>query len=218
MVLRHRRIYVLARKDQRSVPYPKSNWRNDCLSHSLSQEQLLQSDIVQYDATQVIGFRTEFCTSWYKNWIKTWVSRQVFQIISKIAPWLLPYFYFYCCYWPPLWYSGQSSWIQTQRSRVRFTALLDFLRSSGTGTGSTQPREYNWRAESWEYGRGDSFRWPHDSLCSRKLALSSPTSGGRSVGIIRSRIKATELLLLLLLTMKTTVVIKEKRLRQILRS
>jgi hypothetical protein len=28
-------------------------------------------------------------------------------------------------------------------ARVRFPALLDFLRSSGYGTGFTQPREYN---------------------------------------------------------------------------
>jgi hypothetical protein len=27
--------------------------------------------------------------------------------------------------------------------RVRFSALPDFPRSSGSGTGSTQPREYN---------------------------------------------------------------------------
>jgi hypothetical protein len=27
--------------------------------------------------------------------------------------------------------------------RVRFPALPDFLRSSGSGTGSTQPRDYN---------------------------------------------------------------------------
>jgi hypothetical protein len=42
-----------------------------------------------------------------------------------------------------LWSSGQSSWLQIQRSRVRFPALSDFLRSSGSETGSTQPREYN---------------------------------------------------------------------------
>jgi hypothetical protein len=29
------------------------------------------------------------------------------------------------------------------RVRLRFPALPDFLRSSGSGTGSTQPREYN---------------------------------------------------------------------------
>jgi hypothetical protein len=44
---------------------------------------------------------------------------------------------------PPLWSSGQSSWLQIQRSRVRFSALLDILSSSGSGTGSTQPREEN---------------------------------------------------------------------------
>jgi hypothetical protein len=44
---------------------------------------------------------------------------------------------------PPLWSSGQSSWLQIQRSRVRFPALPDFLRNSGSGTGSTQPREDN---------------------------------------------------------------------------
>ena len=44
---------------------------------------------------------------------------------------------------PPLWSSGQSCWLQIQRSRVRFPALPDFLSSSGSGTGSTQPREVN---------------------------------------------------------------------------
>ena len=44
---------------------------------------------------------------------------------------------------PHLWSSGQSFWLQIQRSRVRFPALPDFLSSSGSGTGSTQPREVN---------------------------------------------------------------------------
>jgi hypothetical protein len=47
---------------------------------------------------------------------------------------------------PPLWSSGQSFWLQIQRYRVRFPELPDFLRSNGSGTGSTQPREYNWGA------------------------------------------------------------------------
>jgi len=42
---------------------------------------------------------------------------------------------------PPLWSSGHSFWLQIQRSRVRSPALPDFLSSSGSGTGSTQPRE-----------------------------------------------------------------------------
>jgi hypothetical protein len=33
-------------------------------------------------------------------------------------------------------------------------------------------------------GHGDSLRCPRDTLCPLKLALTSPTSGGRSVGIV----------------------------------
>jgi hypothetical protein len=43
-------------------------------------------------------------------------------------------------------------------------------------------------------GRGDSLRWPHDTHYPLKLALTSPTSGGRSVGIVRLRTKAPEFL------------------------
>jgi hypothetical protein len=41
----------------------------------------------------------------------------------------------------------------------------------------------------------DPLRWPHDTLYPQKFAPTSPTSGGRSVGIVRSRTKATELVL-----------------------
>jgi hypothetical protein len=40
---------------------------------------------------------------------------------------------------PSLWSSGQSSWLLTQRSRVRFRPLPDFLSGNESGTGSTQP-------------------------------------------------------------------------------
>jgi hypothetical protein len=36
-------------------------------------------------------------------------------------------------------------------------------------------------------GHGDPLRWPRDTLYPLKLALNSPTSGGRSVGIVRWR-------------------------------
>jgi hypothetical protein len=44
---------------------------------------------------------------------------------------------------PPLWSNGQSSWLQIQRSWVRFPALPYFLRNRDLERGSTQPREDN---------------------------------------------------------------------------
>ena len=101
-------------------------------------------------------------------------------------------------------FSGQIFWLQIQRSRVRFPALPNFLSSSGSVTGSTQPREVNWGA-TWIKSSGSG---PENTrltavgihcadhvtpLYPQKLELTSPTSGGRSVGIVRSRTKATEL-------------------------
>jgi hypothetical protein len=67
---------------------------------------------------------------------------------------------------------------------VRFPALPDFMRSSGSGTGFKKT-EIN--------GRGDSLRWPRDTLYPLKLALTSPTRGDRSVGIVRWRTKPRSL-------------------------
>jgi hypothetical protein len=47
------------------------------------------------------------------------------------------------------------------------------------------------------YGRRDPSRLLRDTLFPQNLALSSPTSRGRSVGIVRLRTQAKELLLLL---------------------
>jgi hypothetical protein len=65
-------------------------------------------------------------------------------------------------------------------ARVRFPAL-HFLRSNGSRSGSTQPREYNWEVswkkkssgpglENRDYGLGMS-RWPRSTLYPQKLAL-----------------------------------------------
>jgi hypothetical protein len=49
--------------------------------------------------------------------------------------------------------------------------------------------------ESREYGRGDPSRWSRGTLYPQRLVPTSPTSGGRSVGIVRSRTQATEFFL-----------------------
>jgi hypothetical protein len=41
--------------------------------------------------------------------------------------------------------------------------------------------------EKREYGRRDPSRWPRSTLYPQKLAITSLTSGGRSVGIVSSR-------------------------------
>jgi hypothetical protein len=43
-----------------------------------------------------------------------------------------------------------------------------------------------------KYGRKDPSRWLRGTLYPQKLVLTSPTSGGRSVGIVHSRTKTTE--------------------------
>jgi hypothetical protein len=46
--------------------------------------------------------------------------------------------------------------------------------------------------ESREYSRLNPLRLPRNTLCRQQLALTSPTCGGRSVTVVRSRTKATE--------------------------
>jgi hypothetical protein len=108
--------------------------------------------------------------------------------------------------WPPLWSSGQSSWLQIQRSGfdspryqislevvglergplslVSITEQLLERKSSGSGL------------EDRHYNRRDPSRWPRGTLYPQKSALTSPTSGGRSVDRVRSRTKATELFII----------------------
>jgi hypothetical protein len=105
----------------------------------------------------------------------------------------------YICYVeesrPPLWSSGQSSWLQIKRSGLDSRRYQIFWEVVGL------EREYNWGAtwkkssgsglEIREYGYRDPSSWPRGALYQETLALTSPKSGGRSVGIIRSRTQQT---------------------------
>jgi hypothetical protein len=100
---------------------------------------------------------------------------------------------------PPLRASGQSSWLQIQRSQVLFPALPDYLRSNGSGTRSTQPREYNWVATWKKYsgsslvnGLEDLLCWPHDTFYLQKVGSNVASSGSWSVSIVHSQTETTE--------------------------
>jgi hypothetical protein len=49
--------------------------------------------------------------------------------------------------------------------------------------------------ENRKYGRRDPSRWPRGTFYPQNLALTSPTSGGRSVGIVHSPTQTTEFIL-----------------------
>jgi hypothetical protein len=67
--------------------------------------------------------------------------------------------------------------IQTSHSIVIVIITIIIISSSSSSSG---------------YSCRDKSRWPCDTLYPQKLALISPTSGGRSVGIVYSRTQATE--------------------------
>jgi hypothetical protein len=54
--------------------------------------------------------------------------------------------------------------------------------------------------EGPEYGRRDPSCWQRCTLYPRKVALTSPTSGGRSVGIVLSRTQTTKFVFLFVIT------------------
>jgi hypothetical protein len=75
-------------------------------------------------------------------------------------------------------------------------------KSSVSGTGSTQPSEYNW-GDTWEkssgsylenreYGSRDPSRWPRGTFYPHKLTITSPKSGGSSVGTVHPRTETME--------------------------
>jgi hypothetical protein len=90
-------------------------------------------------------------------------------------------------------------------ARVRFPALPDFLKKKqvvGLERGllslvSTTEELLDKKSsgsclENREHGRRDPSRWPRGILYPQKFATTSPRSGGRSVGIVRSRSQTME--------------------------
>jgi hypothetical protein len=111
------------------------------------------------------------------------------------------YFFVACSLRPPLRSSGQNSWLQIQRSGFDFRGYLIFwvvgLERGPLSLVSTieellERKSSGSGLESQQYGRSDPSHWPRGTVYPKKLVLISPTSGRRSVGILRSRTRATE--------------------------
>jgi hypothetical protein len=57
----------------------------------------------------------------------------------------------------------------------------------------------------YSYGRRDPSRWPRGTLYPHKLAITLPTSGSRSVGIVRSWTQTMEFLIIILIMNHTVL-------------
>jgi hypothetical protein len=96
----------------------------------------------------------------------------------------------------PLWSSGQSSWLQIQRSVFDSRHYQMFWKVVGLERGplslvSTaeellERKSCDSNPESREYSCRDPLHWPRGTLYRQTLALTSPTSGCRLVDIVRS--------------------------------
>jgi hypothetical protein len=104
---------------------------------------------------------------------------------------------------PSLWSSDQSSWLQIQRSWFDSRRYKIFWEIVGLERGPLslvntieellERKSSGSGLESREYGRRDPSRRPRITLYPQRLALTSPTSGGLSFSIVRSRTQAAEL-------------------------
>jgi hypothetical protein len=104
-----------------------------------------------------------------------------------------------------LWSSNQGFWLQIQTPRFDSWRYHIFWEVVSLELGplslvSTTEELFGRKSsgsdhENQDYGHRDSPHWPRDILYPQKLLLTSPTSGGCSVSIVRSRTKVTKLLL-----------------------
>jgi hypothetical protein len=94
---------------------------------------------------------------------------------------------------PPIWSSGQSFWLQIQRSGFDSRLSQIFwevvgLERGPLSLGSTieellERKSSGSGLENRDYGRRNPLRWPHGTLYPRNLALTSSTCGDRSFDI-----------------------------------
>jgi hypothetical protein len=93
--------------------------------------------------------RTEFICYVEESRAPLWSSGQSYWLHNgDVLCFLWGTNWIYICYVeesrPLQWSSGQSSWLKIQRFEFDSRRYHIFLRTSGSRTGSTQPRGYNW--------------------------------------------------------------------------
>jgi hypothetical protein len=114
------------------------------------------------------------CFLWGTNWIYVWYVEES---------------------GPPLWSSGQNSWLQIRRYQIFWKVVglergpLSLVRTNEELLGRKCSGS---SLESREYGCRDPSRWLRGTLYPQTFALTLPTSGGRSVSIVRSRTKVPQ--------------------------
>jgi hypothetical protein len=104
----------------------------------------------------------------------------------NLNSWFLLHMYFL---WPPLWSSGQSSWLQpgfySRRYQI-FWEVVGLERDPLSLVSITEEllgrKSSGSSLENREYGRRDPSSWPRGTLYPQKLALTSPTNGSLSIG------------------------------------
>jgi hypothetical protein len=139
-----------------------------------SKESLREESLESFETrSELLPNTTLFFTTVLTSsfpWFQLWISRAKawgFMTLVRI------------CKRSPLWSSGQSSWLQIQRSGFDSRRYQIFWEVAGLKRGPLslvsiieelpKRRSSGCGPESREYGRRDPSRWPRGTLCPRKF-------------------------------------------------
>jgi hypothetical protein len=114
----------------------------NCSAWSLSEEQWAGGHLgaVPVVLACIAYFRFVFFVCWNPILFAIYIYILYIYILYTYI-YIYIYIFFFLCFR----YSFLPEFLAIDLEfRVQFPALPDFLRSSGSGTGSTQPHEYNW--------------------------------------------------------------------------
>jgi hypothetical protein len=129
---------------QHSFPVPENSFQQlSGRQHLFKLLRLVSWTCVHSLLCLLFGFNIHnwnprFITCYSYNVVEKFIAIfavSLLKILQKPKPFCTLCANLSVCIRPPLWSSGQSSWLQIQMSRVWFQAVLNFLRSSGLKRG-----------------------------------------------------------------------------------